>query len=111
MRQTLAQSKSFDGMSVVVGSWNGKEDFDEIVRSIETNPPRQHRLPPPPTPHNQQETAETLETTPPGTQNPEPPSSGAPLLPNTYRSVLPPMATGHDASTPTPGGSVSVAAQ
>ncbi|KAG6879321.1 hypothetical protein C0992_003538 [Termitomyces sp. T32_za158] len=111
MRQTLAQSKNFDGMNVVVGTWNGKEEFDEIVRSIEANPPRQHRLPPPTTPTKQQEAVETPETTPPGTQNPEPPGSGAPLLPNTYRITLPPMATGHDATTPTPSGGASVTAQ
>ncbi|KAG5720909.1 tRNA-dihydrouridine synthase 2 [Termitomyces sp. T112] len=112
MRHMLAQSKSFDGMNEAVRTWSGKEEFDEIVRSIEANPPRKHRLPPPPpVVVKQKEVADTPETTPPGTQNPEPPGSGAPLLPNTHRTVLPPMATGHDATTPTPGGGVSVVTQ
>ncbi|GLB43570.1 putative dihydrouridine synthase (Dus) [Lyophyllum shimeji] len=105
MRQVLAQSKDFPGMDEVVGSWTGKEEFDAIVHAIEANPPRQHRLPAILSPAGvveQRNEHEAQETTPPGTQNPEPPGSGAPFLPNSYRTVLPPMVTGHDATTPTP---------
>ncbi|KAG5654156.1 hypothetical protein H0H81_006868 [Sphagnurus paluster] len=108
MRQTLAQAKGFSGMDSIVGSWTGKEEFEEIVRAIETNPPRDHRLPSPTTAEQPEESA-IVETTPPGTQNPEAPGSGAPFLPSSYHSAIPAMVTGHDATTPTPGGGVSVA--
>ncbi|KAG6849017.1 hypothetical protein H0H93_011962 [Arthromyces matolae] len=111
MRQALAQSKGYDGMAEVVGTWSGKEELDEIIKAIETNPPRQHRLPPPPAIADESEDLDTSKITPPGTQNPEPPGSGAPFLPSNPRTVMPAMVTGHDATTPTPGGGVSVASQ
>lgn len=40
--------------------------------------------------------------TPQGTQNPEPPGSGAPLIPNELRKLLPSIITGDNAMTPTP---------
>ena len=40
--------------------------------------------------------------TPQGTQNPEPPGSGAPLIPNELRKPLPSILTGDNAMTPTP---------
>ncbi|RDB29464.1 tRNA-dihydrouridine(20) synthase [NAD(P)+] [Hypsizygus marmoreus] len=114
MRQTLSQSKDFHGMSEIVGTWTGKEEFEDIVKTIEAYPPREHRLvvfdafAPQPTPSPPDE-YEQPETTPPGTQNPEPPGSGAPFLPsNPLRGVLPAMLSGHDAVTPTPGGGVAL---
>jgi len=104
MRQTLAQSKDFPGMDEIVGSWTGKEEFDAIVQAIEANPPRDHRLVASSAVVEQPCENETPETTPPGTQNPEPPGSGAPFLPNSYRTAIPAMVTGRDATTPTPGG-------
>ncbi|KAG5644146.1 hypothetical protein DXG03_009040 [Asterophora parasitica] len=113
MRQTLSSAKDFSGMDSVVGSWTGKEEFDEIVRAIEANPPRFHRMPILPSPTSvekeQSEEPPPQETTPPGTQNPEPPGSGAPFMPNSYRTTVPAMITGEDATTPTPGGGVAVA--
>ncbi|KAF8079156.1 hypothetical protein FPV67DRAFT_99797 [Lyophyllum atratum] len=111
MRQTLAQAKDFPGMEKVVGTWTGKEELDDIVRAIEENPPREHRLPPASAfaAVERPDENETPETTPPGTQNPEPPGSGAPFLPNSYRTAMPAMLTGHDATTPTPSSGASVA--
>jgi tRNA-dihydrouridine synthase 2 len=48
--------------------------------------------------------------TPEGTQNPEPPSSGAPFLPADIGRNLPPMLSGQDPMTPTPGGSITTIA-
>ncbi|KAG6857291.1 hypothetical protein H0H87_006484 [Tephrocybe sp. NHM501043] len=111
MRQALAQSKDFSGMENVVGTWTGKEEFDEIARAIEVNPPHEHRLPALHPTKEPSEEQETPEITPPGTLNPEPHGSGAPLLPSSFRTVIPSMMSGRDATTPTPGGGVSVASQ
>jgi tRNA-dihydrouridine synthase 2 len=106
MRQALAHSKGFSGMAEVVGSWTGKEEFDEIAQSIEQHPPRDHRmLMEPAVGHPDDD--ELATTTPPDTQNPEPPGSGAPFMPNTYRFAESAMLSGHDAVTPTPGGGVA----
>ncbi|KAG6812842.1 hypothetical protein H0H92_015940 [Tricholoma furcatifolium] len=118
MRQTIVQSKDFSGLDELVGTWTGKEEFDEIARAIEVNPPHEHRLaPPPPAPVKRLEEETTPQATPPGTQNPEPPSSGAPLLPNNFRTAIPAMLSG-DVTTPTPTpaptpapGGASMAAQ
>lgn len=104
MRQALSQSKGFSGMDDVVGSWTGKEEFDAIAEAIERHPPWDHRmLLEPSTP----DLDELATTTPPGTQNPEPPGSGAPFMPNTYRMAESLVFSGHDAVTPTPGGGVA----
>ncbi|KAG6865101.1 hypothetical protein C0991_005062 [Blastosporella zonata] len=110
MRQTLAQSKGFDMMEDLVGTWTGKEEFDEIAKAIEANPPREHRLPALPISPLEPGQQDTPVITPPGTQNPEPPGSGAPFLPG-IRTVIPAMVSERDSTTPTPGGGVSVAAQ
>lgn len=102
LRQALAQSKGFSGMDDIVGSWTGKEEFDAIAEAIEQHPPRDHRMIIEPL-----DLDELVTTTPPATQNPEPPGSGAPFMPNTYRMAESAMLSGHDAVTPTPGGGVA----
>jgi len=119
LRLRLSQSKGFDDLTDFVGAWTGKEEFEEIVKAIETNCPRQHRLEPvselspplespipTPTDHEMQG-----ETTPLGTLNPHPPGSGAPLFPSNLRTLIPAMMSGHGPSTPspTPGGAMSAA--
>ena len=94
-------------MSEVVGRWTGKEEFDEILVAIEANPPRQHRLSPIPGllfSEASSDKGERTEITPSGTQNPYPPGSGAPFLPNNPRMIIPAMLSGYDPATPTPGG-------
>ncbi|KAF9469624.1 tRNA-dihydrouridine synthase 2 [Collybia nuda] len=103
LRQVLAQSKGFSGMDDIVGSWTGKEEFDAIAAAIEQHSPRDHRMLLEPT----MELDESAMTTPPGTQNPEPPGSGAPFMPNTYRMAESTILAGRDAVTPTPGGGVA----
>jgi tRNA-dihydrouridine synthase 2 len=104
LRQIISRSKDFFGVEEIVGAWTGEEEFAQIVGAIEARPPREHRmhLDPEPT-DTQTEADEEGLATPPVRQNPEPPGSGAPLLPsNTRRMQIPPMASGHDATTPTP---------
>lgn len=93
-------------MDEFVGTWTGDKEFKDIVQTLEAYPPREHRLPSPTA--QQWDEDEQPEATPPGTQNPEPPGSGAPFLPS-YRMAVPPMVSGHDAVTPTPGGGVVMA--
>ncbi|KAJ7736909.1 hypothetical protein B0H16DRAFT_1664812 [Mycena metata] len=114
-RIVLNGTKGFDGLEEIVGSWTGEDDFKEIVKIIEARPPRLRADPDPdetvqpstwsPEPSV---TPPTL-VTPTGTSNPEPPSSGAPLMLALHRLDLP-VLNGHDPLTPTPGGGVSVAA-
>jgi tRNA-dihydrouridine synthase 2 len=81
-------------MTDFVGEWTGEQEMAEIVEAITSNPPREHRMLP---------SAFAHLVTPTATQNPEPPSSGAPLLPSKVeeegtRQPPPP------ALTPTPSG-------
>ena len=100
-------------MEEIVGSWTGKEEFEQIVQAIETRPPKEHRMHV--VPDANEDVGVEGAVTPTATQNPEPPGSGAPLLPCSLRRIqLPPMASGHDATTPTPtppmhGGVLSMA--
>ncbi|KXN85685.1 tRNA-dihydrouridine(20) synthase [NAD(P)+] [Leucoagaricus sp. SymC.cos] len=120
LRQLLSQSKRFDAIKEVVGEWTGSDEMKAIVEAIEKNPPRLRRmyLPNPIASTNGTETkpVSTNESavasavppfqddayaTPQNTQNPEPPSSGAPFLPKDFQSEgpLPPRP---DPVTPTP---------
>lgn len=90
-----------------MGDHSCEEEFKAIVKAIEDNPPRQHRMVLPPEVELQaKSTTEALSTiseaqvrTPQGTQNPEPPGSGAPLLPHNFERIL---LVPEPATTPTP---------
>ena len=130
MRNKLSQAKGYDDVADFVGnSWAGGEVFREVVQAIESQPPREHRLILGET-TSESSTLDSAAATPSatlfdtsvngfygspdlealspgmvtpiGTQNPEPPGSGAPLLPNEQRRPLPSIITGHSAITPTP---------
>ena len=80
-----------------MGEGSGEEDFLEIINAIEENPPYHHRMLP-------EDIDDRVYITPEGTQNPEPPSSNAPFLPNVSaaRTSLP--TPPREATTPTPSG-------
>ncbi|KAF9447040.1 tRNA-dihydrouridine synthase 2 [Macrolepiota fuliginosa MF-IS2] len=130
IRQTLSQSKGYDAMTDYVGEWTGEDEMKQIIDAIETDPPRLRRMYLPasasvsasastngavtkPVLANENSAAATVFSleddaayaTPQSTQNPEPPSSGAPFLPKDFQSKdpLPPKA---DPLTPTPTVSV-----
>lgn len=93
----------------MMGSSSGKEELQEIINAIEQNPPREHRM----MLEDESDSSEKVESnqaqatiTPEGTQNPEPPGSGAPFLPNDtdISTIIP----GHNATTPTPSGRPSL---
>ena len=123
LRNKLSQAKCYDDASDFVNnSWTGAEVFREIVQAIESRPPREHRLimagklleipaadvtsTPLKSDTSTNGSPSEVElpgtVTPEGTQNPEPPGSGAPLLPNERRKPLPSIITGQNALTPTP---------
>ncbi|CAA7268086.1 unnamed protein product [Cyclocybe aegerita] len=125
LHQTLSQAKGYGYMKDVMGPATGKEDFQEIVNSIEEISPREHRMlveeqslasesaPPEPTaradsPNLPLRDMQDEIVTPEGTQNPEPPGSGAPFLPSETSKVYATI-PGRDATTPTPSGSLSLA--
>ncbi|KAK6969011.1 hypothetical protein R3P38DRAFT_3505862 [Favolaschia claudopus] len=99
----VSHTKGYDGLEEIVGSWLGEEDFAEIVKAIEARPPRlrdgastimeasENSISPSP----------TAVLTPSETSNPEPPSSGAPLMLALDRLDLP-ILTGNDPLTPSP---------
>ncbi|KAL9716588.1 tRNA-dihydrouridine synthase 2 [Leucoagaricus gongylophorus] len=123
LRQMLSKAKGFDGVKEVVGEWTGEDEMREIIEAIEKNPPRLRRMyistaavakasvKPSSTngngvvasaiPLSNLTTEDEAYATPQNTQNPEPPSSGAPFLPKEFQSIepLPPKA---DPVTPTP---------
>ncbi|KAF7307534.1 tRNA-dihydrouridine synthase 2 [Mycena indigotica] len=77
-REALHAAKGFDSaLDELVGSWTGEEDFKEIVQVIEARGPRLRLLD-----DDESEYAPSppMLFTPPDTTNPEPPSSGAPLI-------------------------------
>ncbi|KAF5352592.1 hypothetical protein D9756_006070 [Leucocoprinus leucothites] len=126
LRQMLSKAKGFDAVKEFVGDWTGEDEMKEIIEAIEKNPPRLRRMY-----ISADSTATVNDTlsksvtangngvvasvipsvasskedeayaTPQNTQNPEPPSSGAPFLPKEFQSIdpLPPKA---DPVTPTP---------
>ncbi|KAH9486433.1 tRNA-dihydrouridine(20) synthase [NAD(P)+] [Psilocybe cubensis] len=110
MRQTLSQAKDYSDMEHLMTSLTGEQEFQQIIEAIEKKPPREHRmlLTEISLPHDEQDHEEKATTiTPQGTQNPEPPGSGAPFLPNDTgkpHTKIP----GHDATTPTPSGVLSL---
>jgi len=94
VRDRVVASKSFDGVKDIVGEWTGEQEMQEIIKAI------QHREQVEATIQGLDEVDEY--STPIGTQNPEPPSSHAPLVGDSVRTVLPAMVTGEDPPTPTP---------
>jgi tRNA-dihydrouridine synthase 2 len=127
LRQLLSKAKGYDAVKEIVGEWTGENEMKQIVDAIEKNPPRLRRmyLPAPSSPTTANDTTskpvsanrngvmvsavlsalspteDETYTTPQNTQNPEPPSSGAPFLPKEFHSTnpLPPRP---DPATPTP---------
>ncbi|KAJ4470919.1 hypothetical protein J3R30DRAFT_3531844 [Lentinula aciculospora] len=130
VRETIVKSRSFDDVVGIAGGWTGEEDFKEIVRAIETREAKVHEELRLSTAEVQQAisstAADSISTddvsqsvsilsrvvearsgckyiTPPGTQNPHPPASGAPLISDAPR-LLPALISGQDPLTPTPTG-------
>ncbi|TFK26777.1 tRNA-dihydrouridine synthase 2 [Coprinopsis marcescibilis] len=100
IRNTLGQAKTYDDMIDFVKTWTGEDEMKEIVKAIEINCPREHRMLPS---SFVSEEVNSDFTTPPGTQNPEPPTSRAPLLPNDFINDTPAFLPSA-ALTPTPEG-------
>jgi len=108
LRQTISQAKDYSSLVEIMGPSSGEEDFQQIVKAIEERPPKEHRTII--DQHNEDYRNEGASTmTPEGTQNPEPPGTGAPLLPNDMGRVLTTI-PGRDATTPTPSGRITLAA-
>ena len=115
LKQTLGQAKGYDDMSSLAGSWTGENEMLEIIKAIEERPPRDHRIMmATSSAYDQASNAAEIENdptiTPEGTQNPEPPGSGAPFLPADIGRNLPPMLSAQDPMTPTPGGGIMTTA-
>lgn len=107
LRQTISQAKDYSSLAEIMGPSSGQEDFQQIVKAIEEYPPKEHRMIiDRDTRDYRNEEASTV--TPEGTQNPEPPGTGAPFLPNDMGRVLTTI-PGRDATTPTPSGRITVA--
>lgn len=106
-RETLTQGKGYDDLTDFVGTWSGEEEMREIVKAIESRRPKNCQEPASYTPIRDEDDVPL--STPPGRENPEPPSLGAPLHPSNERMSIPAMISRHDALTPTPGGGVSMA--
>lgn len=129
VRESIVKSRSFDEVVDIAGGWTGEEDFEEIVRAIEAREGKSHAgaepstadaevvgapeqtaasTTTPSTSTNQSSLCRAVEAksgnkyiTPPGTQNPHPPASGAPLIADVQRT-LPALISGKDPLTPTP---------
>ncbi|KAF7436215.1 hypothetical protein PC9H_003042 [Pleurotus ostreatus] len=126
LRQALSTSKSYaDSVlkEAISDDVSGKEEFDKIVKAIEAREcgPRRLLLPAetvvpvvPPAPvsqdkstHGEPAELDGVIVTPPGTQNPDPPSSNAPKIPvNDRLAYIPALVSGIDPATPTPGGDI-----
>jgi tRNA-dihydrouridine synthase 2 len=98
LRVTLSQAKGYSAVQGIMGISSGQEEFQQILDALGANPPREHRM--------IIDTSSVVDSdeekkiiTPDGTQNPEPPGSGAPFLPNDGNFL---SKIGHDAMTPTP---------
>jgi len=102
LHQKIAKAKSYSEMQDIMGGSSGEEDMQSIVTALEERPPREHRMMPPIDQREQSPLNEYLTVTPQGTQNPEPPGSGAPYLPHDFGKTLP--FPNHNATTPTPSG-------
>jgi tRNA-dihydrouridine synthase 2 len=103
-RQTLSQAKDYSNLMEIMGPSSGEEDFQQIVKAIKEHPPKNRRMLI--DRHTQDYGEVVVLVTPKGTQNPEPPGSGAPFLPNDMGRVLVKI-PGHDATTPSPSGRVT----
>jgi len=101
LRVTLSQAKSYLAIQEIVGIPSGQEEFQQILDALGANPPREHRMILDASSSIVDSDEETNFMTPEETQNPEPPGSGAPFLPNDRNFFLSRM-PGHDATTPTP---------
>ncbi|XP_006453990.1 hypothetical protein AGABI2DRAFT_189317 [Agaricus bisporus var. bisporus H97] len=122
-RQMLAQAKGYESTTELVGEWTGEDEMKRIIETIESNPPRLRRLQTLECASNEElgmplSTPAAMAsvifpsvvsscdedisyTTPQNTQNPEPPSSCAPFLPNSFQSKGP-LPAKSDPVTPTP---------
>lgn len=109
LRAKIASAKGFDDVKDIAGEWTGADELALIEQALRERPPRERRmlpsdfLLPEDVPEEVAPTASTssLLVTPPNTQNPEAPTSKAPLLPNDFKDLgFPPS----PASTPTPAG-------
>src|SRR5436853_459156 len=102
LRQVLSQAKDYSSLMDIAGPSSGENDFQQIVNAIKEHPPKDHRMII--DRHKRDYGDEAVDSvTPKGTQNPEPPGSGAPFLPNDISRVLAKI-PGRDATTPTPSG-------
>lgn len=84
-----------------MGISSGQEEFQQILDTLEANPPRERRMIID-APSIVDSDEEKKLITPGGTQNPEPPGSGAPFLPNDIDGDFLLRIPGHNATTPTP---------
>ena len=101
LHQKIAKAKSYSEMQDVMGGFSGEEDMQSIVVALDERPPREHRMMLP-TDQHEHSSPEYLTVTPQGTQNPEPPGSGAPYLPHDFGKTIP--FPNYNATTPTPSG-------
>jgi tRNA-dihydrouridine synthase 2 len=102
IRQKIARAKSYSDMQETMGDLSGEEELQAIVNALEERPPREHRMLMS-FDEFEQSPDEYLTVTPQGTQNPEPPGSGAPFLPHDFGKTLLPFPN-YNATTPTPSG-------
>lgn len=102
----MTTAKDFAGLTDLVGSWTGQAEMQQIIEAIETRPPREHKMILPPSPALKSLPIAIDDTkefkTPENTQNPEPPSSGAPFLPNDFGRIVPALPAA--SLTPSPVG-------
>ena len=108
VRDLIVASRSYEGVKEIAGEWTGAEELQEIARIVAARPPREHRLLSTEDPDEESAKAEQT-VTPTGTQNPEPPGSGAPLISDSPRKTIPALVSGQDPPTPTLAGGISVA--
>ena len=115
-RHKITSSKGYDDLEAVLGPWKGEEEFQDIVRSVESRDGRRPRFEELDTAPASPEAAdsplteltETTESdviqykTPVNSLSPNPSLTRAPLGPaNEHRKHVPAMISGHDEPTPT----------
>lgn len=104
IRQALSKAKGFESLKELMGSRSGEEELRDIIKAIQENSPRKHRMiieQDSPTLTDTETVEDASLSTPKGTQNPEPPRSGAPFLPNDIEKLAA-MIPARDNTTPTP---------
>ncbi|KAF5377141.1 hypothetical protein D9757_008797 [Collybiopsis confluens] len=127
VRETIVKARSYDELVDIVGAWTGEEDMKEIIKAIEARDDQHIRFTE--VEMDETDTADPLPSllasvvaaaksasggefiTPPATQNPHPPASGAPLDTegDVYRPAgmrgmrgfVPALIAGQDPATPT----------